>query len=62
MNDEEDLEEMIAELYESYVEEGFDFNTSDTFDAIFKRIFSDAVKMTLEVLESQEEKESQEEE
>jgi len=56
MSDEEQLEEMINNMYADYTEEGFDFSTSDTFDEIFKRIFTDAVNMTLKILEESEEK------
>jgi len=57
MTDEEKLKEMIEDMYQRYIQGGFDFSTSDTFDMIFKRIFSDAVIETLKVLESQQEEE-----
>lgn len=60
MTDEEKLEEMVEDMYQNYIHGGFDFNTNDTFDIIFKRIFSDAVHATLNVLESQQ-KEKEEE-
>jgi len=52
MNDE--MYEMIDEMYQDYIKDGFDFNTSDTFDEIFKRIFTDAVTLTLKVLDEEE--------
>jgi len=57
MSEEEQVLEMIEEMYEEYIEGGFDFSTSDTFDEIFKRIFTDAVQMTIAVFEQEDETE-----
>lgn len=53
--DEAQLSEMIDEMFEQYMEDGFDFNTEQSFGEVFKDIFSDAVRMTIEVLEASEE-------
>ena len=55
MSEEEELNEMISDLYNEYISGGFDFSSSDTFDEVFKRIFTDAVNITLKVLEEKEE-------
>ena len=60
MSEEEQLDEMVDEMFESYCEGGFDFDTDQSLNDIFKMIFNDAVRMTLSVLESQEEEEHEE--
>jgi hypothetical protein len=57
---EEQLAEMIEEMYEEYTESGFDFTTEQSLDEIFKGIFTDAVNMTVAVLDSLEEEEDEE--
>ena len=57
MSEEEQLLKMIEEMYKEYIEGGFDFSTSDTFDEIFKRIFTDAVQMTIAIFEQEDETE-----
>jgi len=51
MEDEEELQIEIENMYQNYIKDGFDFSTNDTFDEIFKRIFVDAVNLTLNVFE-----------
>lgn len=51
---EDEIHEMIDKMYQKYIENGFDFSTSDTFDEIFKRIFTDAVINTLKVLDEED--------
>ena len=60
MSEEEQMEEIIDGLYDEYVEEGFDFNTSQSLDDIFRMIFKDAFMAAVNIYESQEE-ESEEE-
>jgi len=57
IEEEEQLKELIDNLYESYQEEGFDLNTDMTFNDIFKRVFGDAVKMTIDILENSDQEE-----
>jgi len=61
MSDEKQLEEMIEEMFDEYLDGGFDFDTSQSLEDIFKNIFTDAVNMTIAVLESSEEEEEKEE-
>lgn len=49
---EEQMKEMIDDMFEEYLEGGFDFTTEQSLEEIFKGIFSDAVSMTIEILES----------
>lgn len=60
MSNEEQLDEMLDEMFETYCDGGFDFDTDQSLNDIFKMIFDDAVRMTLSILEGQEE-EAQEE-
>lgn len=55
MSEEEQLDEMIQEMFESYLEDGFDFTSSQSLEDIFRVIFSDAVRLTIKVLEEEEE-------
>jgi len=45
------VEEAASKLFDEYCDDGFDFNTSMTFDQIFRKIFVDAVVMTVETYE-----------
>lgn len=58
MSDEEQLSEMIDEMFDGYIEDGFDFNSSQSLEDIFRNIFTDAVHMTVAILEGDEEEES----
>ena len=60
MTDEEKLEEMVDQMYKDYIQGGFDFNTNDTFDMVFKKIFSDAVYATLNILDNQQQEKEEE--
>jgi len=55
MSDEEQLSEMIDEMFDGYIEDGFDFNSSQSLEDIFRNIFTDAVHMTVAILEGDEE-------
>jgi hypothetical protein len=55
LSDEEKLSAMIGDMFETYIEGGFDFNTDQSLNDIFLMIFSDAVQMTLNVLEGDDE-------
>jgi hypothetical protein len=52
-----EIEEVASNLFDEYCEDGFDFDTSMTFDEIFRKIFVDAVKITVDTYESEEEDE-----
>ena len=54
-----DLNDLANNMFDEYCEDGFDFNTSMTFDEIFRKIFTDAVGITIETYEKilQEEEE-----
>lgn len=54
MTEQEELEEMINDMFESYLEGGFDFNSDMTFTEVFKQVFNDAVRMTMDILENAE--------
>jgi len=58
--DEAQLNEMIEDMFEEYMSDGFDFNTEQSFGEVFKDIFSDAVRMTIEVLEASDEEDEDE--
>lgn len=49
------VEDMASKMFDEYCEDGFDFNTSMTFDEIFRKIFVDAVTQTVQVYEPDEE-------
>jgi len=49
--DTENLENLVEDMFSTYTEGGFDFNTDQSLNDIFFMIFSDAVQMTLNVLE-----------
>jgi hypothetical protein len=55
MSKEEQLLEMIDEMFSNYMDGGFDFNSDMTFTEVFKQIFSDAVKATIDILEQSSE-------
>jgi len=55
MSEEEQMEEIINGMYDEYVEGGFDFNTSQSLDDIFRMIFKDAFMAAVSIYESQEE-------
>jgi len=55
MSDEEQLSEMIDEMFDGYIKDGFDFNSSQSLEDIFRNIFTDAVHMTVAILEGDEE-------
>jgi len=55
MTDEITVEYMASEMYDEYCEGGFDFDTGMTFDDIFRKIFVDAVTLTVSVYEPDEE-------
>jgi len=57
MNEEDQLDEMIQDMFEGYLDGGLDFTSSQSLEDIFKGIFSDAVKMTIDVLEEAEDDE-----
>ena len=57
MNEEDQLDEMIQDMFEGYLDGGLDFTSSQSLEDIFKGIFSDAVKMTISVLEEDEDEE-----
>jgi len=58
---EDQLNKIVEDMFEKYIENGFDFNTDQTLNNIFFMIFSDAVQMTLSVLEeNSKEKETEE--
>jgi len=59
---EDQMKEMIDEMFEEYLEGGFDFTTEQSLEEIFKGIFSDAVAMTIDILESAETEDEVEEE
>ena len=52
---EDEINEMITELFDEFMSDGFTFESSMTFDEVFKQIFSAAVLMTINVLEGEEE-------
>jgi len=60
-NMEEKLDELVEDMFETYIEDGFDFNTDQSLNDIFFMIFNDAVQMTLKVLEENSEEEETEE-
>ena len=55
VSEEEQLDELVENLYEEYQRDGFDLNTDMTFDEVFKKIFGDAVGITIDILEKAEE-------
>ena len=57
MSEEEQLSEMIDEMFEDYMNGGFDFNSDMSFTEVFKQVFTDAVNMTITVLEGAEKQE-----
>lgn len=57
MSEEEQMEAMIDEMFEEYAEGGFDLTTDQSLNDVFKMIFSDAVHMTISVLESADQEE-----
>jgi hypothetical protein len=52
MEKKEELDQMIEEMFEDYMSKGFDFNSDMSFTEVFKKIYSDAVNMTIEILEN----------
>jgi len=59
-NIEGQLGELVEDMFETYIEDGFDFNTDQSLNDIFFMIFNDAVQMTLKVLEENSEEEETE--
>ena len=59
MSEEEQMEEIIDNMYDEYVEGGFDFTTSQSLDDIFRMIFKDAFMAAVNIYESQEEGEEE---
>ena len=57
MSEEEQMEAIIDGLYDEYVEGGFDFNTEQSLDDIFRMIFKDAFMAAVNIYESNEEEE-----
>jgi len=53
----EELDKLVEDMFDNYIEGGFDFNTSQSLHDIFKGIFKDAVKMTIDVYENEEDEE-----
>jgi hypothetical protein len=49
------VEEMASTMFDEYCDGGFDFDTSMTFDEIFRKIYIDAVTATVAVYEPEEE-------
>lgn len=60
MSEEEQMDQMIDEMFDDYIKDGFDFNTSQSLHDIFKGIFKDAVELTIAVFESAEDEEEEE--
>jgi len=55
MTEEITVENMASTLFDEYIEGGFDFDTSMTFDEVFRKIFVDAVVITVGIYEPEEE-------
>jgi hypothetical protein len=55
MSEEEQLTEMIDEMFDEYMSDGFDFNSSMSFDEVFRQVFEGAVTMTMKILEEEQE-------
>jgi len=53
--EDEQFEELLNEMFEAFMEDGFDFNSGMTFDEVFKQVFSAGVNMAIEVMENSEE-------
>jgi len=53
--EQQQLEQMVSEMFDEYMDGGFDFTTSQTLEDIFRQIFIDAVTMTVEIYENEEE-------
>jgi len=53
LEDEENIElnNMIEDMFNEYMADGFDLNTDMTFDEIFKKVFSDAVLIAMDTFE-----------
>lgn len=56
----EELNEMIAEMFDNYLEGGMDLDTEQSLQDVFFMIFSDAVNMTIAVLDAEEDEEESE--
>jgi hypothetical protein len=51
---EETMDDILQSMYEEYIEGGFDFSTSDTFDEVFKRIFFAGAQAVVDMIEDEE--------
>jgi hypothetical protein len=54
MSDEEELKTRIQGMFEDYLGDGLDFNSSQSLEDIFRNIFTDAVNLTIKVYEKDE--------
>jgi hypothetical protein len=53
-NEEETMDDILQSMYENYIEGGFDFATSDTFDEVFRRIFFAGAQAVIDMIEDEE--------
>jgi len=51
VNEDIQLDGMIDDMFTEYMSEGFELNTDMTFDEVFKTVFADAVRMSIDVFE-----------
>jgi len=54
MTEEEELKVEVDQMFEEYLEGGFDFNSSQSLEDIFRKIFTDAVNLTIDVYEKED--------
>jgi hypothetical protein len=54
-NEEVVMNDLIEELYQDYIEGGFDFSTDDSFDDVFKRLFFAGAEAVINMIEENEE-------
>lgn len=53
MNENEEFQNMIDEMFDEYIKDGFDFNSSMTFEEVFKTIFTDAITIAINTLDAE---------
>lgn len=53
INDKEEFQALVEEMFEEFMSGGFDFDSSMTFDEVFKQAFTAGVQMVLEDLEDE---------
>jgi len=62
INNEDDFQLLVDEMFAEFMDGGFDFDSSMTFDEVFKQAFTAGIQMVLEDLEDEDEEEDESEE